>query len=265
MMNIRILVALLFSIFIFACNSNQEKNASDEGGELENDSLAEVKLPEYRALNPFTIDPDKPVNPQNLFQEVKAWNEAWEDKTVQVIAWMWGGAGQNSGYKTFTNPDNPGLVAMKSDITDEEMMKIGEFGGAEYVVLEGIANLDGSSIFLSNVEVLEPYTGDSLPKGQQISPEEAGKGTPYNPADIHQSMLAWQDREVTIEGIATLALKGNLIGFDDEAGNETVRAVTAEEFQQENTKPQHIILKGKINRFDEDEQTVSLYNCTRLN
>lgn len=262
---IQINLLILLSLLVIACNNNSDSDSSEPEEENTSDPLADVQLPEDRDLTPFTLSPEEAVNPQNLYREVKAWHEAWQDKTVQVIVWMWGGVGNMGTHKSFSNPDNPGLILMKSDISDEELAKIGAFGGAEYVVLEGIANLDGSSIFLSNVKVLQPYEGDSLPKGQQITPEEAGTGTPYNPVDIYNSMLAWQNKQVTVDGISTLALKGNVIGFDDEAGNEVVRAVTSEEFEQESNKPQHVQLTGKINRYDEEEETLSLYECTRLN
>jgi uncharacterized protein YdeI (BOF family) len=194
-----------------------------------------------------------------------AWQDAWTEKRVQCIAWLWGGINNNNGIKTFTDPNNPGLVVLKADLPDTEMEKIAAFAGAEYMVLEGVAYLEGATLKLMNSTVVGPFEGDSLPVGENILPIEAGTGTPFNPLDIESAIDAWKGKVLQIEGIAILPLSGNVISFKDDSGEEIVRAVMAENFDQENLDPQHVILQGEINGIDKEARLVSLGRRIRLN
>lgn len=252
----------LSSFFLFACNSDSKE--SGENTE-ESDPLSEIELPQDRELNPYEFDAEAAVNPSNLNAEVIAWANDWTERTVQVIGWLWGGVNNNNGVKSFTDPNNPGLVVLKADLPDSETEKIADFAGAEYVIIEGVTRMDGATLHLMNASIVGPYQGDSLPIGQNILPKETETGLAFNPLDIESAIDAWMGVTVTVEGVATLPLSGNVITFKADDGTELVSCVTAQSFDQESTKPQHVILKGVINGIDEVTGVVSLGSCERLN
>ena len=239
---------------MFGCASSD----SDSKNEEQEVNLYE-SLPADLELNPYAYAGEE-LNPENLRTAVIEWNKSWEEPRVKLIAWLWGGIGNNNIYRTFTYPENPGLVAIQSDLPEQEMEKIAEFAGAEFMIISGNVAQNGQNILLTNTEVEGDYDINLAQTGVSIDPSSL-EG-PYYSFDVYNSIDAWKEVEVTVTGVTQMALEGNNIKFKGKDGYEILIATTAEKYSQDNLKDQIITVSGLVHSYDAEENILYLKNCS---
>jgi hypothetical protein len=211
------------------------------------------------------------VNAKNLVDEISKWDKAWKEKEVSVIAWAGGGV-MGGSIKTFSNSDQPGVIVLSAEISEEEAQNIGKYASiSPYIIIKGIAKNNGRSLSLSNCQVTGAFS-ETFPTGEKLYPTKLTSQTPVNALDILNSMKAWKGVEVVIKDKCSIPMNGNTLSFPNENGvkdkyglkPDYIRAVLKTAVK--NTKPVIGIktVKGKINKIDQVTGEVSLHSSEVL-
>jgi hypothetical protein len=218
-----------------ACDKDSDAEADLAGTSIAETAEAdkpEVKLPQTRDLDPYTIDASKPVIAENLHDEVMAWTEAWKGKEVSVIVWTKGGLSTKSPM-LFDTKESPGKTAFGAKMSDEERRRLGELSAnAEFAVIKGKIDPPsfGHRLTIEDAVAVEPYEKQELPEGQKLDPAELDADTPVNPLDLERSIEAWKGVKVQIKDEARIPMSGNIVSFpkEEEAGKERQYFVKAQ-------------------------------------
>ena len=234
-------------------------------------SQTQNPVPPARTLDPYNMDLKKPVNAKNLADEISKWDKAWKEKEVSVIAWAGGGVSGGS-IKTFSNSDQPGVLVLSAEMSEEEAQNIGKYASASpYIIIKGIASSNGRSLSLSDCQVTGAFSG-TFPAGEKLNPAKLTSQTPVNAQDILNSMNAWKGVEVVVKDKCSIPVSGNTISFPNENGvkdkyglkPDFIRAVLKTAVKH--TKPVTGVktVKGKVNRIDQATGEVSLHSSEIL-
>jgi hypothetical protein len=252
-----ILLISIFGLLAFASCNNAKKDKT-EGKEQE--ETTKVDIPETRPLNPFSIDVENPVSPQNLVDEMTAWKDEWNNKEISLVAWVGGGISAGD-IKKFSNQDNPGLIVLKANLPNEEMQKMAQFGGAQHIILKGKVRNDGNAIFLDECIIDTAFIEENIPSDMQLNPHELTPETIVNAVDVLNSMNAWNGKEISIKGLCDVPMTGNAFSFRTDEGAKLIIARFDERFDGNN--PERVVktVKGKIGRL-RDTGEVGLSSCT---
>jgi hypothetical protein len=200
-----------------------EKTKGSEQAEG-SESAPEVDLPEDRDLDPYDLDSSDPVTGENLHDEILAWENAWKNKEVSVIAYVRGGMSPGDVLKMGTK-QSPGGVLYHVQISDEERTKMGKVAAeAEFAVIKGRVELPsfGKRLTIKDAVTVGPYEEKAPPSDQQIDPEELQADTPINPVDLQASIDAWKGVEVTIKDQFERPMSGNVMTVPKKGEGEDV-------------------------------------------
>jgi hypothetical protein len=134
----------------------------------------EVDLPETRDLDPYELDSSEPVTGENLHDEMLAWENAWEDKQVSVIAYVRAGMSPGEVLKMGTK-QSPGAVLYRLQMSDEEKTEMAKIAAeAEFAVIKGRVELPsfGKRLTIKDAVTVGPYEEEAPPSDQQLDPED---------------------------------------------------------------------------------------------
>jgi hypothetical protein len=227
----------------------------------------EESIPESRPLHPYNLDANKPINAQNLYNEVKKWDNAWQNKEVSVITWLSGGF-SGSTYKIFSNKNKPGVVILKVNFKEDALKNMDDSTRAsEHIVVTGTIENFGRSLTLKDAKVTGPHKGE-VPSGEKLDPYKLSTDKAANPADILSSQEGWKGVELIIKDEAKIPLTGNVVrylkktGKDNNAGMKPalITARFKESFKFEKPVEDIKLVKGFVSGIRRSGE-VGLYNC----
>lgn len=241
---IKILVLSIVVVLVSRCGTENQNVSSSNKQEA---------TAQYKALSPYEVKADEPLDPKNLRDEVKRWNEAWIGKEITVIAWC--GAGTTPGKnKMFSNKEKPGLIRLKCAFNEDvdptffERVDL----STQYTLIKGkIAGYTNSLELVDCVQV-GPYGDTSFIQVDNISPATWKTETPVFSENIVNAMNAWVGVEVAVKGEASMANKGNVIRFTSEDRKETYVSCRFKSMFSGDGKTAERIVQGRINRLSGD-------------
>ena len=223
-------------------------------------SKSQIPVPIDRELSPYTIDTAEAVNAKNLYEAVLNWESAWEGKEVSVVVWT--GAGLSPNTLGLQDPNKPGVIIMNATLADGEADKIGQFvTDSQMITIKGKLKKGKRKYELVDCVITGSYDGE-LTEGKQLDPATDLTATPAHPADILNSIKAWDGVEVALTDNCTLPMSGNVVTFPkagavrDETGRmPSYIKVTLKESLSGNTDVETVVrkIKAKVYKIDDDE------------